>query len=152
MLVEDIMTTDIVAVLPEDTVEKCASILMERNFSGLPVVDEEGYLLGIVTEGDLIRRASQIKGPPALALLGGFIYLDNPKKFIEEIKRAMGEYAGDLMIKKVITIGPQDSIETAATLMVENRINRIPVVDRTGKLIGIISRRDIMNSLYLKDS
>jgi CBS domain-containing protein len=104
--------------------------------------------VGIVTEGDLIRRASRIKAPPALALLGGLIYLGNPKKFIDEIKRAMSQKAGELMSKKIITVRPDDTIEHAATLMMDHKIKRLPVVNEEGKLAGIVSRRDIMAYLY----
>lgn len=148
MYVKDIMTTQVITVTTEDTVEKCANLLMEHKFSGLPVLDLEENLVGIVTEGDLIRRASRIKAPPALALLGGLIYLGNPKKFIDEIKRAMSQKAGELMSKKVITVRPDDTIEHAATLMMDKKIKRLPVVNEEGKLVGIVSRRDIMAYLY----
>lgn len=151
MNVKEIMTTDVITVTTEDTVEKCAKLLLEQNFSGLPVLDLEGKLVGIVTEGDLIRRASRIKAPAALALLGGYIYLDNPQKFMEDIKRAMAQKAGDLMSEKLVTVSSEDTIEDAATLMINKKIKRLPVVDDEGKLIGIISRRDIMNYLYLDE-
>ncbi len=147
MLIKDIMTKQIVTVSTEDTVEKCANLLMEHKFSGLPVLDSAGELVGIVTEGDLIRRASRIKAPAALALLGGHIYLGHPQKFIDEIKRAMSQKAGDLMSKKIIKASPEDDVEDAATLMIEKKIKRLPVIEN-GKLVGIVSRRDIMNYLY----
>jgi CBS domain-containing protein len=103
---------------------------------------------GVVTEGDLIRRASRVKAPGYLEILGGLIYLGSPKKFVEELQRAMSLEAGQLMSKNVIFIGPEDTVEKAATLMVEKRISRLPVVDEKQKLIGIVSRRDIMGSLY----
>lgn len=148
MKVKDIMTRDVVTVTTEDTVEKCAGLLLENNFSGLPVLDLKGKLVDIVTEGDLIRRASRIKAPAALALLGGYIYLENPQKFMEEIKRAMAQKAGDLMSKKIVTASPEDTIEDAATLMINKKIKRLPIVDDDEKLVGIISRWDIMNYLY----
>ncbi len=83
MLVKDIMAKDVITVKSTDTVDTCASLLFNHNISGLPVMDDEGKLVGIVTEGDLIRRESRIQGPAVLEILGGLIYLDTPKKFME---------------------------------------------------------------------
>lgn len=148
MKVKDIMTSEVITVSIGDSVEQCAKLLQEYNISGLPVLDEAGKVAGIVTEGDLIRRASRVKAPGYLEILGGLIYLGSPKKFVEELQRAMSLEAGQLMSKNVITVSPEDTIEKAATLMVEKKISRIPVLDEQGRLIGIVSRRDIMGSLY----
>lgn len=150
MQIKDIMTTDVVTVSISDSVEQCAKLLQENDISGLPVLDAAGRVVGIVTEGDLIRRASRIKAPGYLEILGGLIYLGSPKKFVDELQRAMSLEAGQLMSKDVISVKPDDSIEQAATLMVEKGINRLPVIDNQEKLVGIVSRRDIMGRLYSK--
>ncbi len=152
MLVKDIMTKDVITVSSDDSVEKCAKLLQENDISGLPVIDEEDHVVGIVTEGDLIRRASRIKAPGYLEILGGLIYLGSPKKFVDELQRAMAVTAGQLMSIDVVSIRPDDKVEKAATVMVEKGINRLPVLDVRDKLIGIVSRRDIMGSLYSNDS
>ncbi len=152
MRIKEIMTTDVITVSTSDSVEQCAKLLQENNISGLPVLDESGKVAGMVTEGDLIRRASRIKTPGYLEILGGLIYLGSPKKFVEELQRAMSLEAGQLMSKNVISVKPEESVEKAATLMVENSINRLPVVDDNDKLVGIVSRRDIMSCLYRKDN
>lgn len=148
MYIKDIMTRDVVTVSIKDNVEKCASLLIEHGLSGLPVLDENEKLVGIVTEGDLIRRASRIKGPAVLEVLGGMIYLDSPKKFIDELKHSMGQKAGDIMSDKIITINEEQTIEEGATLLVEKAVKRLPVVDEKGYLVGIVSRRDIMSYLF----
>lgn len=150
MKIEEIMTTDVITVSTSDSVEQCAKLLQEHNISGLPVLDESGKVAGIVTEGDLIRRASRIKAPGYLEILGGLIYLGSPKKFVDELQRAMSLEAGQLMTKDVISVKPGEEIEKAATLMVEEGISRLPVLDADGKLVGIVSRRDIMSRLYSK--
>ncbi len=147
-LVKDIMTTDVITVATGDSVELCAKLMQENNISGLPVLDEAGRVAGIVTEGDLIRRASRIKAPGYLEILGGLIYLGSPKKFVDELQRAMSLEAGQMMSKNVISVKPDDSVEKAATLMVEKNISRLPVIDESSKLVGILSRRDIMYCLY----
>ncbi len=148
MQINDVMTAEVITVSSEDPVEKCAKLLQENNISGLPVVDTEGKLVGMITEGDLIRRASRIEAPGYLEILGGLIYLGSPKKFVDELQRAMALEAGKMMSKNVITVKPGESLEKAATLMVNNNINRLPVVDDEGNLVGIVSRRDIMKHLY----
>jgi len=148
MHIKDVMTTDVVTVSTDDPVEKCAKLLQENDISGLPVVDKEGRVVGMITEGDLIRRASRIEAPGYLEILGGLIYLGSPKKFVDELQRAMALEAGKMMSGEVVSIRPDQSLESAATLMVKHNINRLPVVDDEEKLVGIVSRRDIMKHLY----
>ena len=148
MLVKEVMTTEVITVKPNDSVEECSRLLFENNISGLAVVDEEGTVEGMVTEGDLIRRAARIKAPGYLEILGGQIYFGNPNKFVQEIQRAMSYRAGDLMTNKVISINPDDTIEEAATQMLNQGVSRLPVLDGNQKLVGILSRRDVMQALY----
>lgn len=148
MYVKNIMTTDVITVNENATVEKCANILSTHHLSGLPVLDDEGHIKGVITEGDLIRRNSRIKGPAFLELLGGIIYLDNPNKFLDDVKKSMGQFARDVMSNDLITVSPDAEIEDAATLLVRKKIKRLPVLDREGKLIGIVSRKDIMKYLF----
>lgn len=148
MYIKDIMTREVVTVREEDTVEKCANLLITHDLSGLPVVDELGKVKGMVTEGDLIRRASRIKGPAALEVLGGIFYLESPTKFVNDLKKSMGNLAKDIMTKDLITVNPDKPIEDAATLLVQNKIKRLPVIDKEGNLMGIVSRKDIMNYLF----
>ena len=148
MYIKDIMTRDVVTVVEEDTVEKCANLLIKHDLSGLPVLDSKGKVIGMVTEGDVMRRASRIEGPAALEALRGIFYLESPKHFMDELQRSMGSRAGDIMTENVITVGPDKKIEDAATLLVQEKIKRLPVVDEKGNLIGIVSRKDIMNHLF----
>ena len=148
MYIKDIMTKEVITVSVEDTVEKCANLLITHNLSGLPVIDEMGKVVGMVTEGDLIRRASRVKGPAALEVLGGIFYLESPKKFMDDLVKTMGNLAKDIMSKDVITVNPEKAIEDSATLLVQNKIKRLPVIDKEGNLIGIVSRKDIMSYLF----
>lgn len=152
MQVKEIMTSEVITVSTDESVEQCAKLLQEHDISGLPVLNAAGKVAGIITEGDLIRRASRIKAPGYLEILGGLIYLGSPKKFVDELQRAMSLEAGQLMSKNVISVKPEDTVEAAATLMVEKKISRLPVLDDNGKLVGIVSRRDIMGCLYNEKS
>lgn len=151
MYIKDIMTKEVITVTEDDTVEKCANLLATHKLSGLPVLDDKGKVKGMVTEGDLIRRASRIEGPAFLELLGGIIYLESPKKFMDDLRKTMGYMAKHIMTEDVITISPNEKIEDAATLLVRKKIKRLPVIDEEGRLIGIVSRKDIMNFLFHKE-
>ncbi len=148
MLVEEVMSREVVTVNVNDTVEDCSRLLFEHDISGLPVLDDDGAVVGMITEGDLIRRAARIKAPGYLEILGGQIFLGNPNKFVEEIQKAMAYRARDLMSEKVAYISPRESVEEAATKMLRLGIKRLPVLDEENYLVGIISRRDIMHSIY----
>ncbi len=148
MQVKDIMSAEVVTVSLDDSVEECARIMMEYNISGLPVLDPKGRLAGIITEGDLIRRAARFDEPGLLPILGGLVYLDDPNKFIGELRRAMALHVGRLMSREVHSVKAGDDLEEAATLMLRRQIKRLPVVDEEGKLVGIVSRRDLVEVLY----
>ncbi|MDG5788576.1 CBS domain-containing protein [Evansella sp. AB-P1] len=151
MYVKDVMTKNVITVNEETAVEDCAKLLIENKISSLPVTTIRNEIVGIVTEKDLIKRASHVQVPAAIELLGGFIYLDSPKKFMEELKQAMSQKAGGLMSREVVAVNLDDTIEHAATIMVNKNFKRLPVVDHNDHLVGIISRRDIMSHLYLED-
>ncbi|WP_445348513.1 CBS domain-containing protein [Desulforudis sp. DRI-14] len=144
------MTTAVITVNPDDEVEKVARLLLEHHISGLPVVDEEGQLVGIITEGDLVFQEKKIRAPLYTVILGGVIYLEKPQHFIDELKRAIARKVGELMSTKLHTVGPDASVEDIATIMVERNINRVPVVDEDNKLIGIVSRQDIIRATHGK--
>ncbi len=148
MQVKDIMNTGVVTVSLDDTVEHSARLMMEHNISGLPVLDPRGRLAGMVTEGDLIRRAARFKTPGFLPVLGGLIFLDDPQDFVAELRRAMALHVGRLMSREVYTVRPDDSLEKAATMMLRRQVKRLPVVDGQGLLVGIVSRRDLVEALY----
>lgn len=150
MHIKDIMTTEVITVSKGDTVEKCANLLSKHELSGLPVVDDEGYIEGIITEADLIKHNSTVEVPAFLEILGGIIYLDNPNKYLENVRKSMGHYVQTVMTQDedVATVLEDEEVEAAASLLVSKKVNRLPVVDMTGKLVGIVSRKDIMDHLF----
>lgn len=151
MYIKDIMTREVITVTENDTVEKCANLLAKYQLSGLPVVDSNGDVKGIVTEGDLIKHNSTVEVPAFIEILGGIIYLDNPNLFLDNVKKSMGHFAKTVMTENVTTIGPDEEVEKAARLLVRKNVKRLPVLDESGKLIGIVSRRDIMNNIFDKE-
>src|SRR5699024_10211198 len=148
MIIKDIMTTNVMTVNENDTIERCANLMIKSNLSGLPVVNDEGDVLGIVTEGDLIRRRSNVQTPAYLELLGGIIYLDNPNSFLNDVKKAMGLSAKEIMTEDLVTIQQDQTVEDAANLLIQKQIKRLPVLNDHHDLVGILSRKDIMSHLF----
>ena len=143
---KDIMVTDVLTVSPETPVKDVAKLFSERRIGGAPVVDGSGKVIGIVTDGDLIMQDVKIHFPHYISLLDGFIILGSTRKFEEQLRKAVGAKVEDVMTTDVVTISPGISIEDVATLMVEQNISRLPVVDGE-KLIGLVSRGDIVKAL-----
>lgn len=144
----EIMTSDVITVNVNDDVEKMARLLLEHKISGLPVVDDDGKLLGVVSETDLVFQEKPVRGPFYVVIFDSPIYLESPNRFIHDVKRAVAQKVGDLMSVKPYTVGPEASIEDVATIITEKDVNRVPVVEDNGKLIGIITRQDIIKASF----
>ena len=149
MLVQDFMTPNPITVKPLDSVETVLKLLEERHISGIPVVDENGRVVGVVSEADLLFKERPIRMPLYLNFLGGVIYLEPLDKFSQQLKKTLGMLVQDVMTPNPVTITPDAPVSGAANLMIEKRINRLPVVDKEGKLLGIITRNDLMRALKL---
>lgn len=137
------MTTQVVTVRPDTRVEQIARLLLERRISGVPVVDAAGRLVGIVTEGDLMRRpeiGTERHRGWWLRLFG------DERERAAEYARAHGSRAEQVMTRNVITVTEETPLGEIARLLEEHRIKRVPVV-RDGKLVGIVSRANLLQSL-----
>lgn len=145
--IQDFMTANPITVTPTDSVETVLNRLEEKNISGLPVVDEAGKVVGIVSEADLLFKERPIRLPLYLTFLGGVIYLEPLDHFVQQLKKCLGMSVQDVMTPHPMTIAPDAPISQAADVMLEKRVNRLPVVDRTEKLIGIVTRNDLLRAL-----
>ena len=147
--VKDVMKTDVVSIGPDATVEELAHLLAKEHLGGVPVVDASGRLVGIVTEGDLVAMDTDLHFPFYIQFLDSFIYLESRKKFEERLRKTVGAFVKDVMTDHVHTVHPGDSVRQVATLMSQHRINRIPVVDADGKLVGIVGRHEVLSTIGL---
>jgi CBS domain-containing protein len=139
-MVRDVMTASVVAVRSDTSFKDMATLLGSSRVSAFPVVDETGKVLGVVSEADmLIKEAGQASHPGLFAGL----------RRGRDHERAAGVTAGELMTTCPVTIGPDEPVEQAAFLMYDRGIKRLPVVDGTGHLIGIVSRADVL-SVYAR--
>lgn len=146
MLARDIMTRDVLVAGPEEKVEKVAALLLDNKISGVPVVDAEKRVLGIITEKDLMIKAKEMKIPFYITLFDSIIFLENPIRFNNELKKYAAYRVKDAMTTKVMVVEEDTPVDEIIAIMQHKKINRVPVV-RHGKLVGIISRNDILKAL-----
>jgi CBS domain-containing protein len=143
----DIMTPDPLTVTRELPVTDAAHIMSEKRVGALPVLDEDGKLVGLVTESDLIMQDAKVHFPTYLHLLGGFIfYPGSTERFETDLKKAVGATVEDVMTAEPVTVSPDATVEDVATLLVEREVSRLPVMDGE-RLVGIISKSDIVRAI-----
>lgn len=142
MKVADVMTTEVVTVSLNNAVRQAAKLMLQHGVSGLPVLDDDNKLVGVITEGDLLRRSE----------LGFSAVADHSPGTLSNDDRARA-YAkshawrvGDVMVEELVTVTEDASVGEAAALMQERRVKRIPVL-RNGMLVGIISRADVLQAI-----
>ena len=145
--IADAMTRDPVVVRAETPLNEAIQILAERRISGLPVVDDAGQLVGIISETDLMWRETGVTPPPYIMFLDSVIYLQNPAKHERELHKALGQTVGEVMSSDPISISPDKPLKEAAQMMHEKEVRRLPVVDDAGQVIGILTRGDIVQAM-----
>ena len=147
LTVADVMTRHPVTITPETSLRDLVELLVRRLYRALPVVDADRHVVGIVTNGDLVERGG-------LSLRTELLYLLEPEVLDRELERLSetGGMAAGVMTPDVVTIGPTTSLTTAAHLMAVRRLKRLPVVNDDGRLVGIISRVDVLRTLAMRDA
>jgi CBS domain-containing protein len=145
--VADVMTRDVVTVQPQTPLTEVIKILADRRISGLPVVDDGGKLVGVVSETDLMWQETGVTPPAYIMILDSVIYLQNPTRYERDLHKALGQSVGEVMTSDAIAISPEKSVREAAKLMHEKNIRRLPAIDSNGKVIGILTRGDIVREM-----
>ena len=147
-LVSEIMDTDPITVAPETSVEDVVAALRDHELPGLPVVDSEGTVWGIVTEADLVLpdQDGDLHIPHYINLFGGTVFLEPLSRFGDRLRKAFAANAADMMTRDVDTVGPDTTVREAARLIHESGHNRLPVV-QDGKLVGVVTRIDVLGAL-----
>jgi CBS domain-containing protein len=148
--VNELMQREVVAFKPNDTIRQVVETLKVKGISGAPVIDDQGKVIGVISEADIMNLTATIPFPdidplnpfPVFSLTS---YVDRVKEIPDEIDRLFEGYVKDVMTRKPLTISPDASISDAARIMHKKDFNRIPVVDEEGKLVGIIAREDIIS-------
>jgi CBS domain-containing protein len=148
-LVREVMTPDPVTVTPDTGVEDLVRLLGENDLPGVPVVDENGHVVGMVTESDLVmtdEEGEDLHIPHYIELFGGLIPLEPLRKFEERLRKAAAASVRDLMTAPPVTVEADDPVRKAGRLIAESEHNRLPVEDE-GRLVGIVTRADVLRAL-----
>jgi len=140
---QDIMTKNPVCVNPDTKIVDAVKILLDKHFNGLPVVDGDNKLVGILTQSDLVAQHKKINLPSYFVILDATIPMQSPKKFEESIARMNAETVKDLMQANVFSVSPEAPIDSIASYMVDNKHYSLPVVEN-GKLVGIVGKEDVL--------
>ncbi len=135
-----------IAVGEDQTLATCVQLMVDHNISGMPVLNDQGLLVGIITEADILRHGKRVFADDEDNLLEILLYRQKPQHYDTEMKAALRMAVKAVMTEVVITVSPGSPVGEIAMLMIEHRINRIPVVEHR-KPVGIISRHDIIRAL-----
>lgn len=145
MLVSDLMTKDVITVKPSTTVEEVAGILHRYHFTGVPVVSDDNTLMGVIMERDFITADSKLYLPTYIKLLKDIDFIQNDKKRLSQAAMAIvNATAADIMNPSIVVARADMTLQKLAELFATKRVNPIPVVDEHMKLIGVISRSDLI--------
>ncbi len=145
--VAEVMTPNPITVEPQTALNEAIKIMAEKKISGLPVVNGEGNLIGVLSETDLMWQETGIEPAPYIMILDSIIYLQNPARHEKEIHKALGQTVGEVMSDNPISISPEKSLREAARLMHDKKIRRLPAIDSEGKVVGILTRGDIIRTM-----
>ena len=146
-LVKDIMVKKVITIQKDASVEELSELLIKNRISGVPVIDSDGKLVGIATEGDLIIKDSDLHFPRYFKLLDSIIYLESLNKFKKSLKKFLGTKVEDVMTAEIKTVKEDTPVGEAANIMIKYNINRVPVLDSKDELVGIVTRADIVGSM-----
>ncbi|HEY9651543.1 MAG TPA: CBS domain-containing protein [Coleofasciculaceae cyanobacterium] len=148
--VADVMSRDPIVVGPDTPIKEAIKILAEQRISGLPVVDDTGKLVGVISETDLLWQETGVEPPLYIMFLDSVIYLENPARHEQELHKALGQTVGEVMSSDPVTVKLDYPLPKAAKIMQEKSIRRLAVVDDAGKVIGILTPGDIVRAMAAK--
>ncbi|MBN1353502.1 MAG: CBS domain-containing protein [Candidatus Omnitrophica bacterium] len=147
MKIRDVMKKDVISIDPSTGIHDIYRIFCEKRIGGVPVVDKKNNLLGMVTKKELL----DVLNPDYFDMVSDFLFIDDfgaLEEKLESLPSLELFIAEDLMIKNIITINENASLMKAPALMNKHNVKRLPVVNKSGKLVGIISRIDICHALF----
>lgn len=143
MKVSEIMTKEVKFLSPRTSVLDAVARLAELHISGLPVVDEAGKIVGMFTEKDVLRSLL----PSYVSQVGRFVYENSPKTIQSKVAKLQGFTVADFMRKELVKVLPEASVYEVAHIMLIQNVRRIPVVDKTDKVVGIVGRFDVLSKI-----
>jgi CBS domain-containing protein len=143
--VRDVMSTEVATLGPADKVEYAADVLADKGVGALPVVGDDGVLLGLLRDQDLIASEARVHVPTFINFLGlGVPFPGEMKHLEDELKKIAGATVAEVMDREPPTIGPDASLEDVASIMHDRGVNSLPVVDSGNRVVGIVARADVV--------
>lgn len=142
----DIMTKEVITVSPETDISQATSILLENHINGVPVVNRQGNLVGMLCQSDLITQQKRFSLPSIFTFLDGIFSFTSQKALEKEIQKIAATTVADAMTSDPAFVGLDATVEDVASLMVEKHFHTIPVVDND-KLVGILGKEDVLKIL-----
>ncbi|MDO9042962.1 MAG: CBS domain-containing protein [Desulfocapsaceae bacterium] len=142
----DIMNSEVITITDESTIKELARILTIHQISGVPVINDQGKLVGVVTESDLIYQTKKVHIPTVITILDSVFYLENPDRIGDEMKKMAGTKVKDILTSKPVTVTENTPLDEIATIMAEKNMHTLPVVNKDG-LVGVIGKKDIIRTL-----
>ncbi len=143
---KDIMQKNIISLSPDTKIPDAVEILLKNHINGVPVVDANGEIIGILCQSDLIFQQKDIPIPPIFAILDSIFPLSSSKSLDAQFQKMAATKVAQAMVKEVTTVTPDTPVSGIASLMVEKHFHTIPVVEGK-KLVGIIGKEDILKTL-----
>ena len=144
--VADVMTREVITVTPETPLRDLAVLLAEHKINGVPVVDDEGDVIGVVCESDLVNQNQPLHIPTVFVILDSIIPLENPWRLQKEFKRITATTVGEIYSKPAVSVEPETDVAEVARIMSNRHLYTIPVIER-GKLVGVIGKGDVIRSM-----
>jgi CBS domain-containing protein len=147
--VREIMDASPATVKPDTPVEDLVAVLRDQGIPGVPVLDDDGRCVGIVTEADLVLPDDQgdLHLPHYINLFGGTVFLESLGRYEQRLRKAFASTAEDMMTRGPDTVAPDADVKEAARLIHDTGHNRLPVVDDDGRLVGVVTRLDVLGAL-----
>jgi len=142
----DILTAEVITVSPETAVAEAARLMESHRLNGLPVMDSEGRLAGVITQSDLIQQCRDLELPPALNIFDLHLFLEMPSHFQARMEKMLGSTVGEVMTADPLTIEPEMLVSEIAALMDREQVHTLPVLDQ-GKLLGVVGKIDLIRGL-----
>lgn len=150
LTVKEIMTRDVLTAAPEMEIAEAANLLMSKNINGLPVVDGEGRLRGILCRSDIIAQQKKLPLPSLFTFLDGYITFSSMKGIEKEARKIAALTVADAMTRNPISVSPDSTIETVAALMVDRNFHTLPVVD-DGAVVGVVGQSDVLGTIASRE-
>ena len=143
---QNIMTSPVVTVQKEASIKELSELFIQHEVNGIPVVDKDNRVVGMVTEGDLIEQSKNLHIPTVISVFDAVIYLESQNTFKEDLKRLTAAKVEDIYSDRVVATTPDASVEECAALMANNDVHTLPVIENE-KLVGVIGKLDLIKAM-----